>query len=78
MLKLYTFTFCILYIILFSEYPSFVRLLEDVGARDGMVFADLGCGTGRALVAAALSEIKFLRCIGECVSLWRFYVFKCV
>lgn len=46
------------------EYPSFVRLLEDVGARDGQVFADLGCGCGKAVVAASLSGIKFIRCIG--------------
>lgn len=48
-----------------AEFPSFVRLLEDVGAREGQVFADLGSGAGKAVVAAALSGIKFLRCIGE-------------
>jgi hypothetical protein len=40
-------------------------MLEDVGAREGQVFVDLGSGTGKAVVAAALSGTKFLRCIGE-------------
>jgi hypothetical protein len=36
-----------------------------VGARDGQVFVDLGSGSGKAVAAAALSGIKFLRCIGQ-------------
>mmetsp|Transcript_33205 Transcript_33205/g.61905 ORF Transcript_33205/g.61905 Transcript_33205/m.61905 type:complete len:928 (-) Transcript_33205:600-3383(-) len=46
------------------EFPSFVRLLEDMGGREGQVFVDVGSGTGKAVVAAALSGAKFLRCIG--------------
>ena len=47
-----------------TEFPSFILLLEESGARDGQVFVDLGSGVGKAVVAAALSGISFVRCIG--------------
>ena len=46
------------------EYLSFQQLLVDAGAGDGQVLYDLGSGVGRAVVAAALSGIRFLRCVG--------------
>ena len=46
------------------EYLSFQQLLVDAGAGDGQVLYDLGSGVGRAIVAAALSGIRFLRCVG--------------
>lgn len=47
-----------------TEYEPMVRLLRAAGAKDGQVMYDLGCGTGRAVVAAALSEIRFVKCVG--------------
>ena len=46
------------------EYLSFQQLLVETGAGDGQVLYDLGSGVGRAVVAAALSGIRFLRCVG--------------
>ena len=46
------------------EYLPFVQILKDGGAMDGTIFYDLGSGAGKALVAAALSGITFLKCIG--------------
>ena len=34
------------------------------GANDGQTMYDLGSGIGKAVVAAALSGIKFMRCVG--------------
>lgn len=47
-----------------TEYAPFVQLLRASGAKDGQVFYDLGCGTGRAVMAGALSEIRFVKCVG--------------
>lgn len=47
-----------------SDFLPFVELLARCGARDGHVLYDLGCGTGRAVVAAALSGRKFMKCVG--------------
>lgn len=47
-----------------SSCTSLQDLLRGAGAADGMVFVDLGCGTGRAMVAAALSGVAFLRVCG--------------
>ena len=46
------------------EYLPFQTLLYDIGAVDGQIFYDLGCGVGKALVAASLSGIRFMKCIG--------------
>ena len=46
------------------EYLPFKTLLHDIGAVDGQIFYDLGCGVGKALVAASLSGIRFMKCIG--------------
>jgi response regulator RpfG family c-di-GMP phosphodiesterase len=46
------------------EYLPFQTLLHDIGAVDGQIFYDLGCGIGKALVAASLSGIRFMKCIG--------------
>jgi hypothetical protein len=46
------------------EYLPFQTLLYDIGAVDGQIFYDLGCGVGKALIAASLSGIRFMKCIG--------------
>ena len=46
------------------EYLSFQNLLKVAGANDGQIMYDLGSGIGKAVVAAALSGIKFMRCVG--------------
>ena len=45
-------------------YLGFLEMLKAAGAADGQIFYDLGCGSGKALVAAALSDVRFLRCVG--------------
>jgi trans-aconitate methyltransferase len=47
-----------------TEYASMVQLLHSAGAANGQVFYDLGCGTGKALLSAALSGIRFIKCVG--------------
>ena len=46
------------------EFPSFIEILRAANARDGQIFVDLGCGAGKALISAALSETQFIRCTG--------------
>eukprot|EP01038_Epipyxis_sp_PR26KG_P005834 gene5834-8049_t len=46
------------------EYISFIDILHEAKAVDGQIFYDLGSGCGKAILAAAFSDIKFLRCIG--------------
>jgi Histone methylation protein DOT1 len=46
------------------EYIAFQELLRAAGATDGQIFYDLGSGAGKAIVAAALSGIRFVRCVG--------------
>ena len=46
------------------EFPSFLKILSTAKATDGQIFVDLGCGAGKALVAASLSDYHFLRCVG--------------
>lgn len=46
------------------EFPSFLQILRTAQATDGQIFVDLGCGAGKAVVAAALSEVQFLRITG--------------
>jgi trans-aconitate methyltransferase len=47
-----------------TEYAALVQLLHQAGAANGQVFYDLGCGTGKALLSAALSGIRFVKCVG--------------
>lgn len=47
-----------------AEYISFVDILVAAGANHGDHFFDLGCGAGKALIAAAISGINFSRCVG--------------
>lgn len=47
-----------------TSVSSFATFLQTCGAIDGHVFYDLGAGCGRALAAAALSGICFLKCVG--------------
>ena len=46
------------------DYVSFLELLKEAGAVDGQIFYDLGCGSGKGVVAAALSGIRFVKCVG--------------
>lgn len=46
------------------EYVAFLELLREAGAVDGQIFYDLGCGSGKGVVAAALSGIRFVKCVG--------------
>lgn len=46
------------------EFSQFLLLLKNGGAVDGQIFYDLGAGAGRAVIAAALSGIHFLKCVG--------------
>ena len=46
------------------EYLYFVPLLKMAAPKSGGVFWDLGCGTGKGLVAAALSENHFDKICG--------------
>ncbi len=46
------------------EFRSFRALLRQAGAVDGQVFYDLGCGAGKAVAAAALSGVRFVKCVG--------------
>lgn len=46
------------------DYVPFTELLRESGAVDGQIFYDLGCGSGKAVVAAALSGIRFVKCVG--------------
>ncbi len=46
------------------ELVHFLPLLKFASKKDGGVFWDLGCGTGKALVAAALSEVGFNKICG--------------
>ena len=39
-------------------------MLATAEATDGQIFVDLGCGAGKALVAAALSDVHFQRVTG--------------
>jgi len=45
-------------------FVSFSRLLSSLGLSDGLVFYDLGSGVGKAVIAAALSGICFIKCVG--------------
>ena len=47
-----------------TEYAAMVSILQAAGAGNGQVLYDLGCGSGRALLAAALSGIRFMKCVG--------------
>jgi hypothetical protein len=47
-----------------TEYAAMAQLLHSAGASNGQVFYDLGCGTGKALLSAALSGIRFIKCVG--------------
>lgn len=47
-----------------TDFLSFQKLLEVAGCKDGQVLFDLGCGAGKVLVAAILSNVKFMRCTG--------------
>jgi SAM-dependent methyltransferase len=47
-----------------TDYPAMVQLLHAAGAAHGQVFYDLGCGSGKALLSAALSGIRFVKCVG--------------
>lgn len=48
------------------EFMSFIKLLHhpQLNAVDGQIFYDLGAGSGKAVCAAALSGIRFLKCVG--------------
>jgi hypothetical protein len=46
------------------EFASFLDALLKGGAKDGQIFYDLGCGSGRAVLTAALSGIRFVKCVG--------------
>jgi hypothetical protein len=46
------------------DYCSFQNLLKTINLTDGLIFYDLGSGIGKAIIAAAFSEIHFQRCIG--------------
>jgi len=46
------------------EYPYFVALLKMVAKGTGGVFWDLGCGTGKPLIAAALGSHSFSKICG--------------
>jgi hypothetical protein len=50
-----------------TDYPAMVQLLHAAGAAHGQVFYDLGCGCGKALLSAALSGIRFVKCVGVAV-----------
>lgn len=45
------------------EYNSFYRVLRKINAKPGLVFYDLGSGTGKAVFAARLTQ-DFSKCIG--------------
>lgn len=46
------------------EFLPFSELLVKAGAKDGDVFYDLGCGAGKAIIAAALSPVRFSKVVG--------------
>jgi SAM-dependent methyltransferase len=46
------------------EIASFGDLLSTADARDGQVFYDLGCGVGKAVATAVMSETHFVRVVG--------------
>ena len=46
------------------EFIPFVQLLHDCGAQHGHNFFDLGSGAGKAVAAAALSDIRFFKIVG--------------
>ena len=46
------------------ELPYFLALLKLASNKQGGVFWDLGCGTGKALIAAALGYNKFSKICG--------------
>jgi hypothetical protein len=43
---------------------SFIQILRDGEAFDGQIFYDLGSGSGKSLVTAALSGFSFLKVVG--------------
>lgn len=47
-----------------TEFHGFRDFLQAVGAVDGQIFYDLGSGVGKAMIAAALSGICFVKVIG--------------
>ena len=47
-----------------AAFLPMVQLLQAAKSLDGHVFYDLGSGLGCAVVAAALSGIHFLKCVG--------------
>jgi hypothetical protein len=46
------------------EIFEFDQFLYEIGAVDGQIFYDLGCGVGKALIGAMLSGVRFLKLIG--------------
>ena len=46
------------------DFYEFDEFLMQIGAVDGHIFYDLGCGVGKVLVGAMLSGIRFLKVIG--------------
>lgn len=47
-----------------AEFQGFMEFLKEAGAVDGQIFYDLGSGVGKAMIAAALSGICFVKVIG--------------
>ena len=45
-------------------FDHFVAVLDYIKPQDGEVFWDLGCGTGRPMVAAALAYPRLAACKG--------------
>lgn len=46
------------------DFVSFQSMLRAAEISDGRTFVDLGCGGGKAIIAAAFSSVRFRSCIG--------------
>jgi len=55
-----------------TNCSTFVDILSQADIGDGLVFYDLGSGNGQCLLAAALSNYKFFKCVG--IEVMIFYI----
>ena len=46
------------------NFPSFIPLLEFVKPKQGEILYDLGCGSGRPMIIAAMAFPELQACIG--------------